>query len=114
MPQGNTNKYAVYPIPISDISSFTITSLLNSQFIYYNDSQWINQNISGSNVSILTSDLLSCEKQATKIQLMVIVYSIKKLKYQIQIYLNYHFQNYQIYLILFLLLIIKYYIIIIM
>ena len=60
IPQGITNKYAVYPIPISDISSFTITTPSTGQFLYYNGSQWINQNISESNVLDLTSDLLSC------------------------------------------------------
>ena len=62
IPQGNTNNYAVYPIPISDISGFTITNPSTGQFLYYNGSQWINQNISESNVLNLTSDLLSCEK----------------------------------------------------
>ena len=66
IPQGNTNKYAVYPIPISDISSFTITTPSTGQFLYYNGSQWINQNISESNVLNLTSDLLSCEKIINK------------------------------------------------
>ena len=46
IPQWNTNNYAVYPIPISDISSFTITNPSTGQFLYYNGSQWINQNIS--------------------------------------------------------------------
>ena len=32
IPQGNTNNYAVYLILISDISSFTITNPLTSQF----------------------------------------------------------------------------------
>ena len=62
MPQGNTNKYAVYPIPITDTSSFTITCPSTGQFLYYIGSQWITQNISEINVSKLTSDLLSCEK----------------------------------------------------
>ena len=52
IPQGNTNKYAVYPIPITDTSSFTITCPSTSQFLYYNGSQWINQNISEINVQI--------------------------------------------------------------
>ena len=47
IPQGNTNNYAVYPIP-TDISSFTITNPSAGQFLYYNGSQWINQNISES------------------------------------------------------------------
>ena len=42
IPQGNTNNYAVYPIPISDISSFTITNPSTGQFLYYNGAQWIN------------------------------------------------------------------------
>ena len=42
IPQGNINNYAVYPIPISDISSFTITNPSTGQFLYYNGSQWIN------------------------------------------------------------------------
>ena len=42
IPQGDTNNYAVYPIPISDIRSFTITNHSTGQFLYYNDSQWIN------------------------------------------------------------------------
>ena len=42
IPQGNTNNYAVYPIPISNISSFTITNPSTGQFLYYNGSQWIN------------------------------------------------------------------------
>ena len=66
IPQGNTNKYAVYPIPKTDISSFTITNPSTGQFLYYNGSQWINQNISEINVSNLTSDLLSCEKRSNK------------------------------------------------
>ena len=66
IPQGSTNNYAVYPIPISDISSFTITNPSTGQFLYYNGSQWINQNISEINVSNLTSDLLSCEKTINK------------------------------------------------
>jgi hypothetical protein len=66
IPQGSTNNYAVYPIPISDISSFTITNPSTGQFLYYNGSQWINQNISESNVLNLTSDLLSCEKTINK------------------------------------------------
>ena len=74
IPQGNTNNYAVYPIPIGDISSFTITNPSTGQFLYYNGSQWINQNISENNVSNLTSDLLSCEKTSNKIQLVVIVH----------------------------------------
>ena len=37
--QGTVNKYAVYPIPISNISSFTITSPLTGQYLYYNGSQ---------------------------------------------------------------------------
>ena len=68
IPQGTINNYAVYPIPITDISSFTITNPSTGQFLYYNGSQWINQNISEINVSNLTSDLLSCEKQVTIIQ----------------------------------------------
>ena len=32
IPQGNTNNYAVYPIPISDISSFAITNPSAGQF----------------------------------------------------------------------------------
>ena len=60
IPQGNTNNYAVYPIPISDISSCTITNPSTGQFLYYNGSLWINQNISEIIVSNLTSDLLSC------------------------------------------------------
>ena len=32
IPQGATNKYAIYPIPISDISSFTITNPSTGQF----------------------------------------------------------------------------------
>ena len=66
IPQGSTNNYAVYPIPVSDISSFTITNPSTGQFLYYNGSQWINQNISEINVSNLTSDLLSCEKTINK------------------------------------------------
>ena len=77
IPQGNTNNYAVYPIPITDICSFTITNPSTGQFLYYNGSQWINQNISEISVSNLTSDLLSCEKQVIKIQLMVTVHWIK-------------------------------------
>ena len=53
IPQGITNNYAVYPIPISDISSFTITNPSTGQFLYYNGSQWINQNITEINVSNL-------------------------------------------------------------
>ena len=34
--------------------------------MYYNGSQWINENISEINVSNLTSDLLSCEKTSNK------------------------------------------------
>ena len=64
--QGTVNKYAVYPIPISNISSFTITSPLTGQYLYYNGSQWINQNITESNITNLTSDLLNCEKQINK------------------------------------------------
>ena len=56
----------VYPIPIGDISSFTITNPSTGQFSYYNGSQWINQNISENNVSNLTSDWLSCEKTINK------------------------------------------------
>ena len=41
---------------------FNIVSPANNQILYYNGSQWINQNISESNVLNLTSDLLSCEK----------------------------------------------------
>ena len=33
IPQGITNNYAVYPIPISDISSFTITNPSTGQFL---------------------------------------------------------------------------------
>ena len=66
IPQGAINNYAVYPIPISDISSFTITNPSTGQFLYYNGTQWINQNISEINVSNLTSDLLSCEKTSNK------------------------------------------------
>ena len=66
IPQCITNNYAVYPIPISDISSFTITNHSTGQFLYYIGSQWINQNISESNVLNLTSDLLSCEKTSKK------------------------------------------------
>ena len=62
IPQGTSNNYAVYPIPIGDISSFTITNPSTCQFLYYKGSQWINQNISEINISNLTSDLLSCEK----------------------------------------------------
>ena len=74
IPQGTINNYAVYPIPITDISSFTITNPSAGQFLYYNGSQWINQNISERNVLNLTSDLLSCEKQSIKNQLMVTVH----------------------------------------
>jgi len=61
--QGTINKYAVYPIPISDISSFNISSPSTGQFLYYNGSQWINRNISKSNVSNLVNDLSNCEKK---------------------------------------------------
>ena len=64
--QGTVNKYAVYPIPISNISSFTIISPLTGQYLYYNGLQWINQNITESNITNLTSDLLNCEKQINK------------------------------------------------
>ena len=64
--KGTVNKYAVYPIPISNISSFTITNPLTGQYLYYNGSQWINQNITESNVSNLVSDLLNCEKITNK------------------------------------------------
>ena len=63
IPQGNTNNYDVYPTPISDISSFTITIPSTGQFLY---SQWINQNISEIITSNLTSDLRSCEKTSNK------------------------------------------------
>ena len=46
IPQGNTNNYAVYPIPISDIISFTIANPSTGKFLYYNGSHRINQNIS--------------------------------------------------------------------
>ena len=64
--QGTVNKYAVYSIPISNISSFTITSPLTGQYLYYNGSQWINQNITESNITNLTSDLLNSEKITNK------------------------------------------------
>ena len=51
--QGTVNKYAVYPIPISNISSFTIASPLTGQYLYYNGSQWINQNITERNITNL-------------------------------------------------------------
>ena len=38
IPQCAINAYAVYPIPISDISSFTITNPSTGQFLYYNGS----------------------------------------------------------------------------
>ena len=66
IPQGNTNNYAVYTIPISENSGFTITNPSTGQFLYYNVSQWINQNISEVNLSNLTSDLLSCENTSNK------------------------------------------------
>ena len=64
--QGTVNKYAVYPIPISNISSFTITSPLTGQYLYYNGSQWINQNITESNITNITRDLLNYEKITNK------------------------------------------------
>ena len=42
------------------------TNPSTGQFLYYNGSQWINQNIGEINVSNLTSDLLSCEKTCNK------------------------------------------------
>ena len=51
--------------------SINLNMRSTGQFLYYNGSQWINQNISENNVSNLTSDLLSSEKQSIKIRLMV-------------------------------------------
>ena len=60
------NKYAGYPIPMSNISSFTITNPLTGQYLYYNGSRWINQNKPESTITNLTSDLLNCEKRTNK------------------------------------------------
>ena len=38
IPQVNTNNYAVYPIPITEIGSFTITNPSTGQFLFYNGS----------------------------------------------------------------------------
>ena len=53
IPQVNTNNYAVYPMPITDISGFTITNPSTAQFLYSNGSQWINQSTSEITVSNL-------------------------------------------------------------
>ena len=46
--------------------SINLNMRSTGQFLYYNGSHWINQNISENNVSHLTSDLLSCEKTTNK------------------------------------------------